>query len=102
MESGTSLRVIQELLGHRSSKTTEIYTHVSSRSLQNLRNPFDDIPSQDQEFTPEGSDHQRPKPGGDFSDNLRTGFGEDFEDEWDDSFPHVDEPFDPEFIRYGE
>jgi integrase/recombinase XerD len=43
LESGTDLRYIQELLGHKSSKTTEIYTHVSSRQLKNIRSPFDDL-----------------------------------------------------------
>jgi integrase/recombinase XerD len=43
LESGTDLRYIQELLGHRSSKTTEIYTHVSVKSIQKIRSPFDDL-----------------------------------------------------------
>jgi len=43
LESGTDLRYIQELLGHNSSKTTEIYTHVSQKSLQKIKSPFDDL-----------------------------------------------------------
>jgi len=42
-ESGVDIRYIQEILGHRSTKTTEIYTHVSTRSIQLIRSPFDDL-----------------------------------------------------------
>jgi integrase/recombinase XerD len=43
LESGTDLRYIQNLLGHNSSKTTEIYTHVSTKSIQQIKSPFDDL-----------------------------------------------------------
>lgn len=41
LESGVDLRYIQTLLGHNSSKTTEIYTHVSKKSLGKIVNPLD-------------------------------------------------------------
>jgi site-specific recombinase XerD len=43
LEGGTDLRYIQEFLGHKSSRTTEIYTHVSMKSLKNIKNPFNDF-----------------------------------------------------------
>ncbi|MEA1784891.1 site-specific tyrosine recombinase/integron integrase [Arenibacter sp. GZD96] len=41
LESGTDLRQIQVLLGHGSSKTTEIYTHVAINSYKTIKNPLD-------------------------------------------------------------
>lgn len=42
-ESGYDIRIIQELLGHKSSRTTEIYTHISTKSIKNVVSPFDDL-----------------------------------------------------------
>ena len=43
MEKGTELRLIQEALGHASSRTTEIYTYVSRASIQKMGNLLDEI-----------------------------------------------------------
>lgn len=43
LENGTDLRYIQEILGHKSSRTTEIYTHVSTKSIQKIVSPFDSL-----------------------------------------------------------
>jgi site-specific recombinase XerD len=41
LESGTDIRIIQQLLGHSSVKTTEIYTHVSRQLLAQVRSPVE-------------------------------------------------------------
>jgi integrase len=43
LESGTDLRYIQELLGHKSSKTTEIYTHVSNKDIGRIKSPLNSL-----------------------------------------------------------
>lgn len=43
LKKGTDLRYIQELLRYGSSKITEIYTHVSKKSLANIKSPLDEI-----------------------------------------------------------
>lgn len=43
LEKGTNIRVIQELLGHRSLRSTEIYTHVAKTYLQDTKSPIDDL-----------------------------------------------------------
>ena len=43
LEAGTDIRYIQVLLGHKHSKTTEIYTHVTTKSIQKIKSPFDDL-----------------------------------------------------------
>jgi site-specific recombinase XerD len=40
LEQGVNLRYIQELLGHASSKTTEIYTHVAANTITSIRSPI--------------------------------------------------------------
>lgn len=41
LEEGTDLRYIQSLMGHGSSKTTEIYTHVTTKGFSQLISPMD-------------------------------------------------------------
>ncbi len=41
LENGTDLRYIQVLLGHSSSKTTEIYIQVATNNLRSIQNPLD-------------------------------------------------------------
>ena len=41
LEQGVDLRYIQNLLGHNSSRTTEIYTQVATKNIQNISSPLD-------------------------------------------------------------
>jgi site-specific recombinase XerD len=43
LEDGIDIRYIQTILGHSNIQTTQIYTHVSSRHLKNIKNPTDDM-----------------------------------------------------------
>ncbi|MDP2175683.1 MAG: site-specific integrase [Bacteroidota bacterium] len=43
LESGVNLRFIQEILGHKSPKTTQIYTHVSSENMKHILSPIEKL-----------------------------------------------------------
>jgi len=44
LDQGADLRIIQDMLGHRSIRTTSIYTHVSSSRIQKIQSPFENLP----------------------------------------------------------
>ena len=41
LEAGTDIRYIQSLLGHSSGKTTEIYTHITTKGFDQIKSPLD-------------------------------------------------------------
>jgi len=41
LKNGTDIRFIQELLGHQSVKTTEMYTHIADISKSSIKSPLD-------------------------------------------------------------
>jgi integrase/recombinase XerD len=43
LENGTDLRLIQELLGHNSIKTTDRYTHISKAQIGKVKSPLDEL-----------------------------------------------------------
>lgn len=55
LEAGTDLRYIQEISGHASTKTTELYTHVTERNLAAIPSPLDEIMEDDGVGIDEGS-----------------------------------------------
>lgn len=43
LESGVDLRYIQSMLGHENSKTTEVYTHITTKGFSQIKSPLDEI-----------------------------------------------------------
>jgi site-specific recombinase XerD len=43
LENGTNLPYIKSLLGQSSSKTTEIYTQISTKGMEKIKSPLDNL-----------------------------------------------------------
>ena len=47
IERGTDLKIVKELMGHNSIRTTEIYVHIADTFKSNIKSPLDDILEED-------------------------------------------------------
>lgn len=47
IEQGTDLKIVKELMGHNSIRTTEIYVHIADTFKSNIKSPLDDILEED-------------------------------------------------------
>jgi site-specific recombinase XerD len=43
LENGANIRLVQELMGHKDVKTTEIYTHVMEKDITQTQSPLDNL-----------------------------------------------------------
>jgi len=43
LEAITGIKYIQELLKHNSSRTIEIYTHITTKDMENIKSPLDNF-----------------------------------------------------------
>jgi integrase/recombinase XerD len=43
LESGTDLSYIQVLIGHNTTRTTEVYTQVEINNIKAIKSPFDTL-----------------------------------------------------------
>ncbi|MEO1652273.1 MAG: tyrosine-type recombinase/integrase [Bacteroidota bacterium] len=43
VENGTDIPYVQDLLGHNSLKTTQVYTHITDISTSKIKSPLDDL-----------------------------------------------------------
>jgi site-specific recombinase XerD len=44
LERGTDIRYIQTLLGHNSAKTTQLYTHITTKAMREVKSPLEHLP----------------------------------------------------------
>ena len=59
LERGMDLRYIQNLLGHNSSETTEIYTHITQKAREKLCSPLDFLEIEESKKLEKGSEYNK-------------------------------------------